>query len=338
VRVEAASYLGRPTRFEVVFPWTVPIRQLTTIRSRAERVGDLVAVVLLMSVILGAGLVARRNLTRERGDTRGAFRVAAYMAIVGFFTWALDEHHVAFPWELYLFVLNTGLALFGAALVAVVYLAIEPYVRRSWPHMLVSWSRVVAGNVRDPRVARDVLIGLACAGLVEVLVDTGALLTRELGGIPPVIQGEWRALLGGTHVVTTFLVAGSLSISSCLMMLFLLFVARRLLRNEWAAIVLVSLLLAAGPGLSGSGMLGILPFLAGNLIVMTVLSRVGLLAIITIWFGSAIIQAFPLTIPPSGWTAGMGTIGILALAALAIVCARVASAATMPLRQAQAQA
>jgi threonine dehydrogenase-like Zn-dependent dehydrogenase len=71
---------------------------------------------------------------------------------------------------------------------------------------------------------------------------------------------------------------------------------------------------------------------------MTVLSRVGLLAIITIWFGSAIIQAFPLTIPPSGWTAGMGTIGILALAALAIVCARVASAATMPLRQAQAQA
>jgi serine/threonine-protein kinase len=334
VRVEAASYLGRPTGFDVLFPWAAPVRQLTTTRTRAEQVGDAIAVLLLVSVILGAGIVARRNIARERGDTRGAFRVAAYMAIVGFLTWAGDEKHVAFPWELYLFVMNTGLALFVAAFVAVLYLAIEPYVRRAWPHMLVSWSRVVAGTVRDPLVARDVLIGLACAGLSHVFVGAGGLITREVTGIPPVILTEWRPLLGGTHVVTTFLVAGSWSISTSLSMLFLLFALRRLLRNEWAAIGLVALLLATGPGLSGGGVPAILPFLALNLVFLVVLSRVGLIAVIAIWFGSAILDGFPLTIPPAGWTAGVGVIGAIALAALAIVCARVATAVDAPRRHA----
>ena len=32
------------------------------------------------------------------------------------------------------------------------YLALEPYVRRLWPQALISWSRVLAGRVRDPLV------------------------------------------------------------------------------------------------------------------------------------------------------------------------------------------
>jgi hypothetical protein len=65
-----------------------------------------------------------------------------------------------------------------------------------------------------------------------------------------------------------------------------------------------------------------------------VLSRVGLIAVIAIWFGSAILDGFPLTIPPAGWTAGVGVIGVIALAALAIVCARVATAVDAPRRHA----
>ena len=42
------------------------------------------------------------------------------------------------------------------------YLALEPYVRKFWPTDLVSWSRLLAGNVADPQVGRDVLLG--CAG------------------------------------------------------------------------------------------------------------------------------------------------------------------------------
>ena len=41
----------------------------------------------------------------------------------------------------------------------VVYIALEPYVRKFWPDSLLGWSRLLAGHIRDPRVGRDVLIG-----------------------------------------------------------------------------------------------------------------------------------------------------------------------------------
>ena len=52
------------------------------------------------------------------------------------------------------------------ARVWLLYLALEPYVRKFWPTTLISWSRCVAGNVLDPQVGRDVLIGVSVAAIV----------------------------------------------------------------------------------------------------------------------------------------------------------------------------
>ena len=35
-------------------------------------------------------------------------------------------------------------------------------MRRRWPQTLISWTRVLAGRLRDPLVGRDVLVGAAC--------------------------------------------------------------------------------------------------------------------------------------------------------------------------------
>lgn len=40
---------------------------------------------------------------------------------------------------------------------ALPYLALEPYLRRFLPHTMISWSRLLRGEFRDSRVARDVL-------------------------------------------------------------------------------------------------------------------------------------------------------------------------------------
>ena len=48
-----------------------------------------------------------------------------------------------------------------------VYLALEPFVRRSWPTMLVGWSRALSGRVPDPVVGRDLIVGVV-AGLVSL--------------------------------------------------------------------------------------------------------------------------------------------------------------------------
>jgi hypothetical protein len=43
---------------------------------------------------------------------------------------------------------------------AVFYLALEPYIRRTWPELLVSWTRTLSGEFNDPLVGRDVFLGI----------------------------------------------------------------------------------------------------------------------------------------------------------------------------------
>ena len=52
-----------------------------------------------------------------------------------------------------------GRCVYLMCLVWIFYMALEPYVRRIWPEMVISWSRLLAGRWFDPLVGRDVLAG-----------------------------------------------------------------------------------------------------------------------------------------------------------------------------------
>ena len=73
--------------------------------------------------------------------------------------WFLGAHHVPnfdeFSFHFEFLVLGGGFFCFTWLL----YIALEPYVRRRWPATLVSWSRLLAGGFRDPLVGRDLLAG-----------------------------------------------------------------------------------------------------------------------------------------------------------------------------------
>ena len=76
-----------------------------------------------------------------------------------------------------------GALAFGAltgGMMWIYYLAIEPYARRFWPDALLGWTRLLSGHIRDPRVGRELLIGLAC-GAVGVLIDQSKLVPMALG-------------------------------------------------------------------------------------------------------------------------------------------------------------
>jgi hypothetical protein len=60
-------------------------------------------------------------------------------------------------------VLAISTALFWGGAVWMLYLALEPYVRRYWPQAIISWTRVLAGRWRDPLVGRDVVLGVSMA-------------------------------------------------------------------------------------------------------------------------------------------------------------------------------
>src|SRR6185503_2875447 len=81
VRVEAAADHGKPTYFEVLWPWQRPLRQEPPPRRSAEAVRQLTYVLLVVAATLAAALLARRNWRLGRGDRRGALRVAVYVLL-----------------------------------------------------------------------------------------------------------------------------------------------------------------------------------------------------------------------------------------------------------------
>ena len=54
-------------------------------------------------------------------------------------------------------------ALLNTAIAWLLYVALEPYVRRFSPGILISWTRVLSGQIVDPRVGRDMLVGVGSA-------------------------------------------------------------------------------------------------------------------------------------------------------------------------------
>ena len=71
--------------------------------------------------------------------------------------------------------------LWAAGLLWVLYLAVEPYVRRFWPATIVSWSRLMARQWRDPLVGRDILFGVALGVLIRSSISAADFSARASG-------------------------------------------------------------------------------------------------------------------------------------------------------------
>jgi serine/threonine-protein kinase len=336
VRVEAAGFHGRPVYFSLIYPWTVPTRDSGTWRSGAQQTADLVAVLFLSVVMVAAVVVARRNLRLDRADKRGAMRLAVGIMGLTWFAWLLDEHHVPSIWELYLVMLGSGWALFAGTVVSAFYLALEPYVRRNWPATIISWSRAIAGNVRDSLVARDALIGFAAGAVLQTVTLMSPFVTGAATGILPLFDPSPGPLMGLKHAVAVIAISCVFSVFIGLMNLLLLLGFRKLLRREWAAIAGSALLLATVSSLATPAPLLDLPFsLLAAAAGIILLARVGLVAMIANMLLASVLPAFPVTWPLTSWYSGIGLLGIALLGALAIAAFRIATTPTRALRRAE---
>jgi len=185
MRIEAAAYRGKPVYFELIGPWTRPERMQPYQMTTAERVGMVLFTLLLLSLLVVGAMLARKNLHQGRGDRRGASRLAAFV----FVAWAVavffGAHHVPTFGELGLFVEGLAWGIFLSCFFWVLYIALEPYVRRRWPATLVSWSRLLAGGFRDPLVGRDVLVGCLFAAFIVAMGSLGLFVPSWLGHPPP---------------------------------------------------------------------------------------------------------------------------------------------------------
>src|SRR5205823_2266869 len=141
---------------------------------------------------------------------------------------------------------GAGITLMFTLLAVSSYLALEPFVRRHWPDLLTSWARLVEGRVLDPRVGRDLLVGVL-AGVVYALLDRGGDAFAAGTAEPDPLQLD--ALLGGRHVVAHLLRVAAVSVTSATVCLLLLLGLRVALRRERLAVAAALLLFTARDGI-----------------------------------------------------------------------------------------
>ncbi|HYR26994.1 MAG TPA: serine/threonine-protein kinase, partial [Thermoanaerobaculia bacterium] len=179
VRIEAATYEGKPVWFQVFPKW----RDAAAGPRAASRSLATSGVVLLIVVLITACVLARRNTLRGRADTKAATRLAIVLAVASFAGQLVHIDHV-FDAEAELALLEAavGFTLLFAVLTWACYAAIEPYLRRRAPRSLVAWRRAIDGRFRDPLIGREMLVGVATGALVAVLCAAAVMLSML---IPP---------------------------------------------------------------------------------------------------------------------------------------------------------
>lgn len=260
------------------------------------------AFALLLFVV--AVLLAWRNLQSNRGDLRGARRMTAVIVVLYLVRWLGSGRHTpVLATELELLALGLSRALAIAVFVSILYLALEPYVRRRWPQSLVSWSRLLAGRVRDPMVARDVLIAeLSLAGTVVV---AALILVPSLAGRLVPLRRELLPLLGMRQVIGSVAGAPMLAIQSGMIFRLLLLLTQSIGRRRiggllFAAAAGVLMLSWWGAQTGGSFGTGALPIAFVGLFFF-LLTRLGLLAAVVAMHGSALALLLPDVVSFSAW-------------------------------------
>jgi serine/threonine-protein kinase len=293
VRVEAAAWRGRPVFFRMIGPWSRPERSPAAPAPPSMRSWLLY---LLMAAAVG---MASRNLRAGTADLHGAAKLALICLLsvsVGRYVAAahiFSDQELSNIWRI------VGAAVSNAVPVFVIYLALEPWVRRSWPQTLIPWSRFTTKGIRDPLVGRDLLCGAAFGALFT------ALNLAARGGAP--WTPPFDALIG----IRPFLwFVGGVITSSLLdpvQHLFLLFLCRIALRKQWLATgaFLVAMAMIIG-GTSLAWGIGIPIGLAFGALCAFILLRFGFLALIVTNICAHLLMALPRTFDFSLWFAAIG--------------------------------
>ena len=303
LRVEAAALGGRPVAFMLAGPWQAPAR-MPEPAERGENITAMVLIGLTVLMLVGAGLLARRNLRERRGDRRGAARLAAAMSLVLMALWLCQVHLAASLGLLVMFLLAVCTSVFYGVLLWTIYLAFEPSVRRHWPQVLVSWTNVLTGNIRDPIVGRDVLIGIVL-GVAWVVIIRGMDALAGDSGVRQ-FPGATGLLEGLRPTLAVALEEAPYALRNVLLYFFLLFVLRVLLRSAWAAglafagIFVILTVIGDADRPLASSLLTLAYFGSGAFVVL----RWGLVAYVVGIFVSAILMNVSATLDTSAWYFG----------------------------------
>lgn len=319
IRIEAASYRGKPVYFEIVNPWSKPQRQEPPVLPGNFKALLTLLLSVFVMVLIGSIVLAIRNLRLGRGDRRGALRLAIFVFVLTELQRLSTAHHVPTFGEIAVILNGLQDSLFGAIFFWILYLALEPFVRKRWPRRIISWTRLLAGDFRDPLVGRDVLIG-ALIGLGITLWQFSAYFVRgRLGdsSLKPALEpSNWY--LGMDQFVSALTSQLTTPLLNGFQFMFLILLLALLFRRDWLAFVVGWLVLTAALAFLGGG--SPLHWISASVtagVTTLVLYRYGLLAILAALLYLHIYIVFPVTTHLTVWYATGFLVDLIIMLALA---------------------
>ena len=316
LHIEAAALHGRPVLFRLAGPWTAPGRMPAPEQTTSERASEIFGTIFILSLISGGIWLAYRNYSRGKGDRRGAWRLAwvVFLLEIALF---LFHAHLKFSGDaLFLLLLAVSTGLFMSGFMWTLYLALEPYVRSKWPQTIVSWSRVMAGKIRDPLVGRDILYGTLMGAVWVLAFYAGHLFDMRQGERP--LLPDTDLLEGSRAAISMWLGNIVGAIAGVLMFFFVLVFFRALVRNRWLAAVLFVLVFAI-PKILGTNhpLIDSPVWIIIYLIAAVAVVRFGLVVLAVAVFTANLLLNVPYTLDFSDWYAPASVCFVLSIVALA---------------------
>ncbi len=320
LKVVGAIHEGRPVYFELIAPWSEAAQVTTRPVALRAKVFDVSFSLLTLAFTVAGLFFARRNLRLGRGDKTGAVRVTVVVFGLILAGHILVRHVALAPgafdrafWE------SLGDSLPAGLIVGVMYLAVEPYFRRRYPELLVSWTRLLSGKFRDPLVGRDHLWGVL-AGLFVCLVVSVENLPPALFAAPgqtpvPVSSMTLSGLPGiAAHVlfaaadglIRPFFIAASL------------FLGRLALRKSWLAAAVPWLVLFVAFAGRENPLFEVPGGALCATVLVVLLFRTGLLGLAVGMGVFELLSSAPITPDLSRWFAGYGLFCLAVVLAIAL--------------------
>ena len=328
-RIDASIHEGRVSLFTVARDdaTRAPTSYGTVISNMTLEIALRSVLLLALPISVAIIVLAVRNLRLKRSDRRGALRIAVFGAVTGSAALKIGMHHPSSLYDLYdLWLVSDAQPIQWALIGWLYYIALEPELRRTWPHTLISWSRLLAGRWRDPLVGRDVLVGVT-AGLAWTCLWLGGVampnpvpaLTSAFASpsAPPLVLAI-PALASSRQAVAILLQylypSAVLAIVWLLgaLVVFRLTHSRRLAQFlPWLSLFVVAVNLLADQ----SG--GIMPAAVSALIV-TVMFRYGVLATAVMAYVCLAQMFLPSTTDPLVWYAGASALSLVVAVGLGL--------------------
>jgi serine/threonine-protein kinase len=303
LRVEAAFWEGRPVFFTISGSWQSPD-------------ADVPLRVIVNQAVVGlatttALVFAWRNIRAGRGDRRGARRVAFLVLLLSAGALALSvSDWTSGPRKL---TEAFGFSCVIAAVYGCLYLGVEPLLRRNWPDALISWTRALGGQVRNPLVASHVLAGLG-------LQLAGFIAGRVLFVSEP-LRAPFRvdSLDSSATSLGLVLLYSTLALGYVILFIMVIVVLRLALRRTWIADLIGSVVFSAvlntGAVTDAGDLLGIIYFILHALVILWLLRRFGFLAVLVGMIAEFNIVTQPLVYSTWYTSRGLLPVTLIALAA-----------------------